>query len=488
MYTPNSSSSLTREQIRILITIERVGAGCSMVAIVLTVLSYYAFKKLRTTPNLFLLFASIANAGASVASMVGYDGLKKGQGSELCQAQAFIFEWFMQSDPWWSFAMSVNVFLVFFNNANPCTFRKYAWLYCVVCFGGPLIPAIVLISIRHDPKGLIFGDAALWCWISTDWSLVRLYSYYIPIWLCIFLSIVIYVAVGYHVFHHRNQLRNLTAEHWDQGEMGCEGSPKCADVSSSDHRDSIEEHLTRRPDFYGTAVTEVQITSDFTKQKCNRTPGPAVPPAIHIRASPGRARSWAVPPGDHEHEAGSDHKAQRFETVCSSDRTPHRPLNVITRLRAVQSNASLKLKRLDPVKMAYLRTSFIFGFAVLITWIPSSINRLYSLTHNDRISFPLSVASGCVLPLQGVWNAIIYFTTSWSVCREEFDALKEKLFKGRDDDTALVRLESRLGATKPEPRDTFERSRYDNRNRCAVRNVERDESCGCPRGDCGVDD
>lgn len=28
--------------------------------------------------------------------------------------------------------------------------------------------------------------------------------------MCILLSAVIYVAVGYHVFHQRNQLRNLT--------------------------------------------------------------------------------------------------------------------------------------------------------------------------------------------------------------------------------------------------------------------------------------
>ena len=83
-----------------------------------------------------------------------------------------------------------------------------------------------------------------------------------------------------------------------------------------------------------------------------------------------------------------------------------------TRLRAVKSNASLKLKRLDPVKMSYLRTSFIFGLAVLITWIPSSVNRLYSIANNGRVSFPLSLASGSVLPLQGLWNAIIYFTTS----------------------------------------------------------------------------
>ena len=49
----------------------------------------------------------------------------------------------------------------------------------------------------------------LWCWVDSNWSLVRLYAYYIPIWICIFGSIIIYVAVGYRVFHQRNRLRNF---------------------------------------------------------------------------------------------------------------------------------------------------------------------------------------------------------------------------------------------------------------------------------------
>jgi anti-sigma-K factor RskA len=84
---------LTKKEVEVLIAIERTGAGCSMAAILLTVLSYWFVKRLRTTPNLFLLFASIANAGASIASMMGYDGLQKGEDSTLCQSQAFIFEW-----------------------------------------------------------------------------------------------------------------------------------------------------------------------------------------------------------------------------------------------------------------------------------------------------------------------------------------------------------------------------------------------------------
>lgn len=50
----------------------------------------------------------------------------------------------------------------------------------------------------------------LWCWIGDNYNQLRIFTYYLPIWMCTVLSAVIYVAVGYHVFHQRNQLRNLT--------------------------------------------------------------------------------------------------------------------------------------------------------------------------------------------------------------------------------------------------------------------------------------
>ena len=67
----------------------------------------------------------------------------------------------MQADPWWSFAMAFNIFVVFYCNVDPTCFRKYVWLYILVCFGGPLIPAITLISIRDDERGPVYGDAAV---------------------------------------------------------------------------------------------------------------------------------------------------------------------------------------------------------------------------------------------------------------------------------------------------------------------------------------
>jgi hypothetical protein len=66
----------------------------------------------------------------------------------------------MQSDPWWSLAMAVNVFLVFFFAANPNSFRSYLWLYSLVCFGLPGVPAV--ICLFYIPTGRkIYGNATV---------------------------------------------------------------------------------------------------------------------------------------------------------------------------------------------------------------------------------------------------------------------------------------------------------------------------------------
>ncbi|KAL7953794.1 hypothetical protein V8C34DRAFT_296010 [Trichoderma compactum] len=127
-----------------------------------------------------------------------------------------------------------------------------------------------------------------------------------------------------------------------------------------------------------------------------------IPPAIysHGPAIVSCGRSWAVPQAA-SYYGRSTERLPRPSAALPSTR-PHLAHSVFSYLKKMKSNASMKLKRLDPVKMAYLRTSFIFGFAILITWIPSSVNRLYSLTYHGRVDFQLSIASGCVLPLQGV--------------------------------------------------------------------------------------
>lgn len=55
--------------------------------------------------------------------------------------------------------MAFNVFIVFFRGVSPDVFRRWLWLYCLLCYGLPFIPAIVFLVYRPDDRGLIYGDA-----------------------------------------------------------------------------------------------------------------------------------------------------------------------------------------------------------------------------------------------------------------------------------------------------------------------------------------
>lgn len=67
----------------------------------------------------------------------------------------------MQADPWWSFAMAINVFLVFFQAVDPRVFLKHLWLYCIVCYGLPAIPAFVFLFIHNPNNQPVYGDAVV---------------------------------------------------------------------------------------------------------------------------------------------------------------------------------------------------------------------------------------------------------------------------------------------------------------------------------------
>ncbi|KAI1773930.1 hypothetical protein F4818DRAFT_452495 [Hypoxylon cercidicola] len=399
--------ALTTHDIEIIVIFERLGAALSVTGILLIFMAYAAFKRLRTVPNTFIVFASFANLGASIACLIGYSGVKAGSDSRLCQAQAFMFELFMQSDPWWSFAMAVNVYMVFFFSANPKSFLRYWWAYCLVCYGVPFIPSLWLLIIRGGDGQNVYGNATIWCWIDKDWSDLRIYTYYLPIWVCIILSTCIYVAVGYYVFKQRNQLRNLSL------------SNPARDPPT--RRDSGEKTLFTNAAVMGRINREVvQIT----------TVNSATEHEAGVLSSSATPINWFNGPPDDKScpespvmPVSQPNPYQTTVTRITADRAPRE--GMAARARSNFRRWCSRLDNMDPVKLAYLRTSFVFAISVFVTWTPSSINRVHDLVYAERASFALNLASAVVLPLQGVWNAVIFFSTSWRALRREARARVE---------------------------------------------------------------
>jgi hypothetical protein len=110
-------------------------------------------------------------------------------------------------------------------------------------------------------------------------------------------------------------------------------------------------------------------------------------------------------------------------TRITADPAPHQSL--MTRVRISVRGWLSKFNNMDPVKLAYMRTSFVFAISVFVTWTPSSINRVHDIVYEDSVNFGLNLASAIVLPLQGVWNAVIFCSTSWTVLRDEMRARRD---------------------------------------------------------------
>jgi hypothetical protein len=367
---------------------------------------------------------------------------------------------FMQSDPWWSLAMAINVFLVFYFRTSPGAFKKWWWAYCVVCYGGPFIIAISLLLVRNHGRPPVYGEATIWCWVDRQWDDIRIYTYYMLIWICIIGSFLCYFMVGYNVFHSRNNLRSFSS------------ASKSKETTHVEHMRQPRVELPDVPQdgFYGTVITEVQIVHS----NVNNAAGADCLPSPH-RPKQARVRetvqvSFDEPPVDSNAEArrGSSAGDPTRQHYYSSVTSPNKSLGFRpTTLRRSSSlngvsgwtrNAANKFVVDDPIKRAYLRTSFLFALSVLVTWIPSSMNRIHSW-QTGTSPFEYHVATASVLPLQGLWNAIIFFVTSWNAVAEYWSTcwLKRRFSRKSSshvvDEMALQtrHYTNRMGASEREP-------------------------------------
>lgn len=82
---------------------------------------------------------------------------------------------------------------------------------------------------------------------------------------------------------------------------------------------------------------------------------------------------------------------------------------------------------INPNKAAikYCKCALLFFVALVITWVPSTANRLYNIVQPNNTPFGIYLAAAVVLPLQGFWNACVYIATSTYAVRSLWqDVLK----------------------------------------------------------------
>jgi hypothetical protein len=194
--------------------------------------------------------------------------------------------------------------------------------------------------------------------------------FYGPVWLVIFTTFAIYVVVGRVVFRWRRELlrfaenRTLSSDISVQTQFMSPGITKTTEIR-------ITTEAAHSPD----TDHELDFSEDFSKPVQSNWVRPASEPT-----------SWS--------------------RQQSRNRRP--------------SHVNIDANR---AAISYCKCALLFFVALLVTWVPSTINRVVTLVNPEDEVFGLAYTSGLVLPLQGFWNTIIYITTSLHACK----ALKRRI-------------------------------------------------------------
>lgn len=221
----------------------------------------------------------------------------------------------------------------------------------------------------------------LWCWVSSSWNPFRIATFYGPVWIIIVANVIIYIKVGMVVFKWR---KHLISQNRSQ--------------TGSNKRDSqaVTVSVPMRDLRIPAKGYEVSIVSQVPHHSPSRSKRLSLSSPTALTASHGRFPSTNTTTIDDQSNV------QRSTTIVHpvSSANPH---------RIVDANRAT---------LSYCYTALLFFIALLVTWVPSTVNRVYTLVSPGSPSpFALDFASGLVLPLQGFWNTVIYIVTSLAACK-----------------------------------------------------------------------
>ncbi|KAK3991084.1 hypothetical protein QBC44DRAFT_393718 [Cladorrhinum sp. PSN332] len=410
--------SMTKKEIDIIALVERALGSLSLFSVLLVFVAFGASKQLRTTTNWFIVCSCVANVFSAAAVIVAQGGIQlSSAGSDvLCQAQGFLLQTFTQSDPWWSFAMMINVFIVVTKGPNPDYFKKYWWLNCLICFGGPSISAVVLLVTGA------FGDQGNWCWIKPEPRDFRVLTFFIPVWVCILGSLLIYTTIGIRVFRSRNQVRRLSWDGSVRHAASTRPSTSGQESTKGDRRSFLSLSDWPLSPFPGPGLlANLNATPDSPDAILPLT---SVETTTSIITFTGPSPHKLLPviremhsPSPTSNQPSSGRRMREFGLNPRPAPIPPTPRPSRDQQRGTLQRAMIWFMMDDQVKRSYLQTAGLFAFVVLITWVPVSVFRMRQVFLGDK-SFVSHLVIVSLLSLQGFWNCVLFFSSNRKVIAE----------------------------------------------------------------------
>ncbi|KAK3376449.1 hypothetical protein B0T24DRAFT_220091 [Lasiosphaeria ovina] len=428
---------ITPEEADAITSIERV---CSVFSLLgcLFVLATFAFSSAfrNRSINRLVFLATFGNMLTNVATLMTRSYILN-VNSFGCQLQSFLIQVFMQSDAYWALAMAINVYLTFYHKYDARMLRRMEIPYFILCYGIPFIPGFTFIFVHTESAGRPYGNAVLWCWLKSEWEIFRIATFYGPVWVAIIIATSIYIRAGQDIYRKRRKMLNFSGSN--------NGT-----VTNAEPYNPINGFTSAFKTTEVVQTTEIITVPRPVADPTNQTSTTAAPVkdanvsySVTISATQNDSRDSLDAGSETPTTTIQEHRLSRpsgpTTTVIQTSVAPH--LHTM--------HARRRHYELNNAAYAYTKCAILFFSVLLITWIPSSGNRVYSLIHNGDVSKPLFFASAFVLPLQGFWNAIIYVVTSWSACKQLGDTISGAFGGGRGTISEITTSISRHRDTRP---------------------------------------
>ncbi|OTB05236.1 hypothetical protein M426DRAFT_72967 [Hypoxylon sp. CI-4A] len=384
--------------------IERVGSVFSLLGCLFVILTFSFSKAFHKPINRLVFYASFGNMMSNVGCIMSRGSLGSID-SFGCQFQGFLIQMFLPADAFWTLAMAFNVYLTFYHKFDVAMLRGMEIYYLIICYGIPFIPALTFIFIKSESAGRMYGNATLWCWVSDKWDIFRIATFYAPVWVVILATMAIYIRTGGEIYRNRKQLRSLGTNN-----------------SVHDH----DPPLTMN-DPFSTKTTEVTVTSEAAENSHN---GIRLAPLGRLPTN--RQYSVTISSDSRNNSSSSSSSQPDQQNAIHPVQSTMSSTPPTTRAQPKSWRRKTNLEA-NSAAWSYSKCAILFFTALLVTWIPSSANRVYSIINTSEALAALEVMSATVLPLQGFWNMLIYMATSWGAVKSTFSDIKAH-FNGQPPD------------------------------------------------------
>ncbi|EFR00752.1 hypothetical protein MGYG_03756 [Nannizzia gypsea CBS 118893] len=383
----------TERQLQALHITERVSSTISLAGCLFVVFTFIASRRFRTPVNRLIFFATWGNILGICATATSRSGIVAGEDSSLCQWQATFIQWFHVADAFWAFCMACNVYLTLFHRYSTAELRKLEWKYIIICYVLPFIPAFAFLFIKSEDKGKVYGDATLWCWIRPEWSVLRIGGVYGPIWTIILITLGIYIYSARFILASRRdikRLRNisLTLSGADSTTAGV------TEVSSYVERDTSPDHQQYTQQ--NSKHTDQQNKQQQQTYYLESWPEPELRPD-HLGDD---LEPAYFPPGTPRHTTHGP-ELQGVHDVIDIEHAAESSHNLPERRGSAGVHHRMRKASWErqSAAWAYSKFALLFFCSLLVTWVPATINRVYSFAQPHKPSNVLTYAASLVLPL-----------------------------------------------------------------------------------------